>query len=51
MLELTISHKPVMEQARQIKQVKYQDLIDEVIRRVEYRAHLFTLEELAPEAL
>ena len=51
MLELTISHKSVMGQARQIKQVKYQDLIDEVIRRVEYRAPLFTLEELAPEAL
>ena len=43
MLELTISHKLVMEQARQVKQAKYQDLIDEVMR-VEYRAHLITLE-------
>ena len=43
MLELTISHKSVMEQARQVKQAKYQDLIDEVMR-AGYRASLITLE-------
>ena len=37
MLELTISYESVMEQARQVKQAKYQDLIDEV-RRAGYRA-------------
>ena len=43
MLELTISHESVMEQTRQVKQAKYQDLIDEVMR-AGYRAQLITLE-------
>ena len=43
MFELTISHESVMEQARQIKQVNYQDLIDEVMR-VGYTAQLISME-------